>query len=151
MRWTVHQRGNQYSLLNIFEAQTYVDLDLVFILFYYIAITKSNIFLNIMGTNSWNLAALLEMRQWDDKAKEASIPVHDNAFYENLCRTILLRNKVWFLCLFWWIFYQSNAIVYVPYVTYIEVTYLRRCTELWGSHKQGLKKNIIMERRVLEF
>lgn len=33
--------------------------------------------------------ALLEMRRWDDMAKNKDIPLHDNIFYENLCRTIL--------------------------------------------------------------
>ena len=33
--------------------------------------------------------ALIEMRKWDDNAKDNSIPIHENTFYENLCRTFL--------------------------------------------------------------
>ena len=34
--------------------------------------------------------ALLQMRQWDDQAKNQDIPVHSNDFYKELCRGILL-------------------------------------------------------------
>ena len=34
--------------------------------------------------------ALLQMRHWDDKAKNQDIPVHSNDSYKELCRGILL-------------------------------------------------------------
>ena len=34
--------------------------------------------------------ALLQMRQWDDQAKNKDIPVHSNDYYKELCRDILL-------------------------------------------------------------
>ena len=34
--------------------------------------------------------ALLQMRQWDDQAKNKDIPVHSNDCYKELCRDILL-------------------------------------------------------------
>ena len=37
--------------------------------------------------------ALIEMRQWDDKAKNKSIPSTENKYYQDLCRKILFSNK----------------------------------------------------------
>ena len=39
--------------------------------------------------NHPDFLALIEMRKWDDNAKDTSIPIHENTFYENLCRTLL--------------------------------------------------------------
>ena len=33
--------------------------------------------------------AMIAMRQWDDLAKNKTIPIHSNAFYEDLCRKFL--------------------------------------------------------------
>ena len=38
--------------------------------------------------------ALLQMRQWDDKAKNKTIPVSSNDGYKELCRDILLNKTV---------------------------------------------------------
>ena len=44
--------------------------------------------------NHPDFLALIEMRKWDDNAKDTSIPIHENTFYENLCRT-LLQSSAW--------------------------------------------------------
>ena len=36
-----------------------------------------------------DFAALLEMRKWDDQAKCPEIPVKDNKFYIDSCKSIL--------------------------------------------------------------
>ena len=43
---------------------------------------------------------LIEMRKWDDKAKNKEIPPHSNTFYKDLCRKILLSEKwkqIWWM------------------------------------------------------
>ena len=39
-----------------------------------------------------DFAALLEMRKWDDQAKYPEIPVKDNKFYIESCKSILKEN-----------------------------------------------------------
>ena len=38
--------------------------------------------------------ALLQMRRWDEQAKEPSIPLEDNKYYIDACKTILKSTLV---------------------------------------------------------